>query len=95
MAQLYCKVEKLQEVNAELGVCNCIVHVQLAHAERDMLEIKCVYDEIGEEISAEADVELSDVSDGMQVWRARMACPLGCLCLGQSTELGTENLIVH
>ena len=32
MAQLYCKVEELQEVNAELGVHNCIVHAWLACA---------------------------------------------------------------
>ena len=30
MAQLYCKVKELQEVNAELGAHNHIVHVQLA-----------------------------------------------------------------
>ena len=97
MAQLYCKVEELQEANAELGARNCIVHAWLAHAKHDMLEIKCVYDEIGEEIGAEADVELSDTSDGMQVQRARMVRPPGRLCprLGQCTELGTENLIVH
>ena len=97
VTQLYRKVEELQEENAELGVCNRIVHAQLACAEHDVLEIKCVYDEIGEEIGAEADVELSDASDGMQVRRAQMVCPLGRLCprLGQCTELGTENLIVH
>ena len=97
VAQLYRKVEELQEVNAELGVHNCIVHVWLAHPEHDALEIKCVYDEIGEEISTEADVELSDASDGTQVRRARMVRPPGRLCprLGQCTELGTENLIMH
>ena len=30
-------------------------------------EFKFIYDEIGKEIGVEADVELSDVSDGMQV----------------------------
>ena len=33
-------------------------------------EIKCVYDKIGKEIGVEADVELSDMSDGTQVQRA-------------------------
>ena len=70
VAQLYCKVKELQEANAELGVRNHIVHARLACAKRDMLEIKCVYNEIGEEIGAEADVELSDASDGRQVRRA-------------------------
>ena len=64
VAQLYRKVEELQEANAELGARNRIVHARLARAERDALEIKRVYDEIGEEIGAEADVELSDASDG-------------------------------
>ena len=77
MAQLYHEVEELQEANAELGVRNRIVHVWLARAERDVLEIKCIYDEIGEEICAEADVELSDASDRTQVRRARMARPQG------------------
>ena len=77
VAQLYHKVKELQEVNAELGARNRIVHVRLARAKLDALEIKCVYDEIGEEICAEADVELSDVSDGTQVRRARMARPQG------------------
>ena len=75
MAQLYSRVKELQEANAELGAHNRIVHAQLARAECDALEIKCVYDEIGEEIGVEADVELSDASDGMQVRRARMAQP--------------------
>ena len=76
VAQLYRKVKELQEANAELGAHNHIVHAWLACAERDTLEIKHVYDEIGEEIGAEADVELSDASDGMQVRRARMAQPM-------------------
>ena len=75
VAQLYCKVEELQEANAELGACNRIFHAQLARAKHDALEIKHVYDEIGEEIGAEADVELSDTNDGMQVWRAQMVQP--------------------
>ena len=64
VAQLYRKVEELQEANAELGARNRIVHERLARAERDALEIKRVYDEIGEEIGAEADVELSDARGG-------------------------------
>ena len=76
VAQLYCKVEELQEVNTELGARNHIVHAWLACAEHDVLEIKHIYDEIGEEIGAEADVELSDMNDGMQVWRARMVQPM-------------------
>ena len=76
MAQLYRKVKELQEVNAELGACNRIVHAQLARTEHDALEIKRIYDELGEEIGAEADVELSDTSDGMQVRRARMVQPM-------------------
>ncbi|KAF8530911.1 hypothetical protein JB92DRAFT_2854272 [Gautieria morchelliformis] len=60
VAQLYRKVEELQEANAELGARNAIVHERLARAERDALEIKRVYDEIGEEIGADADGELSD-----------------------------------
>ena len=75
VAQLYRKVKELQEANAELGARNRIVHARLARAERDTLETKCVYDEIGEEIGVEADVELSDASDGTQVRRARMAQP--------------------
>ena len=75
VAQLYCRVEELQEVNTELGACNHIVHAWLVRTKCDALEIKHVYDEIGEEIGMEADVELSDTSDGMQVWRARMAQP--------------------
>ena len=75
VAQLYRKVKELQEANAELGAHNRIVHARLACAEHDALETKRVYDEIGEEIGVEADVELSDASDGMQVWRARMAQP--------------------
>ena len=75
VAQLYRKVKELQEANAELGAHNRIVHARLARAERDALEIKRVYDEIGEEIGAEADVELSDASDGMQVQRAQMVQP--------------------
>ena len=43
------------------------------------LKIKCVYNEIGKEIGVEADVELSDASDGTQVWRAQMVQP-GCGC---------------
>ena len=70
MAQLYCRVKELQEANAELGVRNCIIHARLARTKCDTLEIKRVYDEIGEEIGVEADVELSDVSDGTQVRRA-------------------------
>ena len=76
MAQLYRKVKELQEANAELGERNRIVHAWLACAERDVLETKRVYDEIGEEIGVEADVELSDASDGTQVRRARMAQPM-------------------
>ena len=34
------------------------------------LKIKCVYNEIGKEIVVEADVELSDASDGTQAQRA-------------------------
>ena len=75
VAQLYRKVKDLQEANAELGARNRIVHARLAHAKHDALEIKRVYDEIGEEIGAEADVELSDASDGMQVRRAQMVQP--------------------
>ena len=36
MAQLYRKVEELQEANTELGVHNCIVHAWLACAENQM-----------------------------------------------------------
>ena len=75
MAQLYHKVKELQEANAELGARNRIVHARLARAKRDTLETKRVYDEIGEEIGVEADVELSDASDGTQVQRAQMAQP--------------------
>ena len=75
MAQLYRRVKELQEANAELGARNHIIHARLACAECDALEIKHVYDEIGEEIGVEADVELSDASDGTQVRRARMAQP--------------------
>lgn len=64
VAQLYRKVEELQEANAELGARNRVVHERLARAERDALEIKRVYDEIGEEIGADADMELSDTGDG-------------------------------
>jgi hypothetical protein len=64
VAQLYRKVEELQEANAELGARNFIIHERLARAERDALEIKRVYDEIGEEIDAEADGELSEPGDG-------------------------------
>ena len=70
VAQLYCKVKELQEVKTELGVHNRIVHAWLACTKHDVLEIKHIYDEIGKEIGAEADVELSDMSDGMQVRRA-------------------------
>ena len=70
VAQLYCKVKELQEANAELGARNRIVYARLAHAEHDALEIKHVYNEVGDEIGAEADVELSDVSDRTQVRRA-------------------------
>ena len=92
VAQLYCRVKELQEVNTELGACNHSVHAWLAHTECDALEIKRVYDEIGEEIGMEADVELSDTSDGMQVQRAQMAQPMGIDGLGGAVD-GARGII--
>ena len=75
VTQLYRKVEELQEANAELGAHNRIVHERLARAERDALEIKRVYDEIGEEMGVEADAEMSDIGGDVRASVGGMETP--------------------